>query len=103
MKNHVLDGVVIVHPDYMATAAYSASAPLWYGLRRHAGRHALGADVIYEALIERAWNGQTIYIDGSGDIFIPAGLRLGHAPAHQLRLLRHGGPPPRNRRAGCVG
>ena len=65
----------IVHPDYMATAAYSASAPLWYGLRRAGTPDAMlwGADVIYEALVERAWNGQTIYIDGSRKIFYPQG------------------------------
>jgi hypothetical protein len=77
------DGTVInhdiVHPDYMATAAYSASAPLWYGLRRAATPDAMlwGADVIYEALVERAWNGQTIYIDGSGKIFYPQGTDWG--------------------------
>jgi hypothetical protein len=77
------DGTVInhdkVHPDYMATAAYSASAPLWYGLRGAATPDAMlwGADVIYQALVTRAWNGQTIYIDGSGRIFYPQGTRWG--------------------------
>jgi hypothetical protein len=77
------DGTVInhdiIHPDYMATAAYSASAPLWYGLRRAATPDAMlwGADVIYEALVERAWNGQTIYVDGSERIFYPQGTDWG--------------------------
>jgi hypothetical protein len=77
------DGTVInhdrIHPDYMSTAAYSASAPLWYGLRRAATPDAMlwGADVIYEALVEREWNGQTIYIDGSGDIFYPQNTNWG--------------------------
>jgi len=63
----------------MATAAYSASAPLWYGLRRAATPDAMlwGADVIYEALVERAWNGQTIYIDGSRKIHYPQGTDWG--------------------------
>jgi hypothetical protein len=71
------DGTVInnggINPDYMATAAYSASAPLWYSLRRAATPDAMlwGADVIYEALVELVLNGQTIYIDGSGKIFYP--------------------------------
>jgi hypothetical protein len=44
-SNVEADGTVInhgiVHPDYMATAAYSASAPLWYCLRRAATPDAI--------------------------------------------------------------
>lgn len=82
-SNVEADGTVrnhsIVHPDYMATAAYSASAPLWYSLRRAATPDAMlwGADVIYQALVERAWDGRTIYIDGSGKIFYPEGTDWG--------------------------
>lgn len=71
------DGTVInhglIHPDYMATAAYTASAPLWYGLRRAQTPDVMlwGADVIYQALVEREWCGRTIYVDGSGGIYYP--------------------------------
>jgi hypothetical protein len=105
------DGTVInhgiVHPDYIATAAYVASAPLWYGLRRRPTPEAMfeGIDHAYAALAAVWWEpgttyagtscvlttcecdaelgcavaapGGTIYVPGSPDIYFPHGTDWG--------------------------
>jgi hypothetical protein len=76
----------IFHPDYMATAAYTASAPIWYGLRRRATPDTMfsGVDRIYETLVDKHWPqdpwdppGGTIYMDGSARIYYPDGTDWG--------------------------
>jgi hypothetical protein len=76
----------IVHPDYMATAAYSASAPIWYGLAEQPTPDAMfaGAPRVYAALVDRVWPsgpyeppGGTIYIDDSGSLYFPQGTDWG--------------------------
>ena len=89
-SNVEADGSVInhdmIHPDYMATAAYSAAAPIWYGLRGRATPDAMfaGAPRIYAALVDRVWPsgpfeapGGTIYVDHSGTIYFPQGTDWG--------------------------
>lgn len=106
-SNANADGMVInhdiVHPDYIVTASYTASAPLWYGMRRQPTPSAMfaGTAAAYAALSEVVWEpwstysgtscvistcncddsllceasdpGGTIYVPGSADIYFPHG------------------------------
>ncbi len=93
----------IVHPDYMATAAYAATAPIWYGLRRRPTPDTMFVRVadVYEALVELPWTpgtrtpgtscpeggfllpcrvaspGGTIYPDNQSSIYFPHGTDWG--------------------------
>lgn len=77
------DGAVINHgifnPDYMVTAAYPASAPIWYGLGGGLTPDIMfcGASEIYRALVDIRWYGRTIYTPGSDDIYYPEGSSWG--------------------------
>lgn len=69
----------IFNPDYMVTAAYTASAPIWYGLGGGITPDVMfcGTSEIYRALVETEWDGHTIYTPGSDEIYYPEGSGWG--------------------------
>ncbi len=70
-SNANTDGAVInhgiVHPDYIATAAYTGSAPLWYGLARAPTPDAMfvGVEAAYATLTDARWEIDADYTDTS--------------------------------------